>query len=171
MQNGRISEGGEKSLVVFESVECSFTSLNFLWRTVWIVLELIMNYLVANAQNTSPLESFENSGLNLQSLYLNFAQRIISENMNTVFSGRPLDPFLMGLRGSQSKQGFQSNCRLGLTLSVALTACETWSKLTHFILWASWSQLVRWSLWWPYSSCTFRGISVTWSPQHQHRQI
>ena len=68
MYNGEISDGGEKSSVVFESVQHSSSSLNFLWRTVWIVLELIMNYLVANAQNTNPLEVFENSGLSLQIL-------------------------------------------------------------------------------------------------------
>lgn len=65
-----------------------------------------MNYFVANSQNTSPLESFENSGLSLQSLYLSFAQRIISENMNTVFSGRPLDrPILDGIKGVAVKAG------------------------------------------------------------------
>ena len=96
--NGGISDGGEKSSVVFESVQHSSSSLNFLWRTVWIVLELIMNYLVANAQNSNPLEVFENSGLSLQILQLNFAQRIISENMNAVFSGQSLNPFLLGLR-------------------------------------------------------------------------
>ena len=52
--NGGISEGGEKSSVV--------------WRTVWIVSELIMNCLVANAQNTNPLEVIENSVISLQIL-------------------------------------------------------------------------------------------------------
>lgn len=56
-----------------------------------------MNYLVANAQNTNLLEVF-GSGLVSKSFKLNFAQRIISENMTAVFSGQSLN-ILAGIKG------------------------------------------------------------------------